>query len=83
MAATSAGPARAAGSRNHVVMRLASETKHATKTTEFWTMVVLMPASSSRRGLLARATATAMRTWTRSQPFERGFTSRSSVPPTW
>jgi hypothetical protein len=42
MAATSAGRARGIGSRSNVVMRLATETKHATKTTEFWAMVVLI-----------------------------------------
>ena len=43
MAATSAGRARpASASRSGVVMRLATETKHAFKTTEFWAMVAII-----------------------------------------
>jgi hypothetical protein len=43
MAATSAGRARPAGAnRSGVLMRLATETKHAFKTTEFWAMVVIV-----------------------------------------
>jgi hypothetical protein len=42
MAATSAGRARTASpSRSGVLMRLATETKHAFKTTEFWAMVAI------------------------------------------
>jgi hypothetical protein len=43
MAATSAGRTRAGGqSRSGVLMRLATETKHAFKTTEFWAMVAIV-----------------------------------------
>jgi hypothetical protein len=45
MAATSAGRARpsARGGRSgSTVMRLATETKHAVKTTEFWAMVAIV-----------------------------------------
>jgi hypothetical protein len=43
MAATSAGRARPASpSRSGVLMRLATETKHAFKTTEFWAMVAIV-----------------------------------------
>jgi hypothetical protein len=46
MSATSAGRARAGGqvrgNRSGVLMRLATETKHAFKTTEFWAMVAII-----------------------------------------
>jgi hypothetical protein len=43
MAATSAGRARpASANRSGVLMRLATETKHAFKTTEFWAMVAIV-----------------------------------------
>jgi hypothetical protein len=45
MAATSAGrarPGRSARQDSGVVLRLATETKHALKTTEFWAMVAIV-----------------------------------------
>jgi hypothetical protein len=43
MATSSVGTrARAGGSSSGFLMRLTSETKHAFKTTEFWTMVVVV-----------------------------------------